>query len=573
MKRFITILFTAICFVLVTLSCNRDGVIEAEGGIPQITLDSQTGVYAVKVGQSVTISPTYLNTDSTTVFSWVIDGVVVSTSPTYTFTATETGQTYITLEVANIYGTAEEELRVDVAEFEVPAVTISASQNMTFAIGSTYLFRASIKQTSLETTIVWKLNNEVVSEEASYLFEATQAGEHTLTATTSNSDGQSSDSVAIKVFAAEDMPFVWEFESDHFVAVVGREIVIEPTLCSDTVDVTYYWQSYNQPTDVSRESYYTYTPQSRGRHTIRSVASVLRGGESMVVSLTFTIDAYEEGEFFRPATESSSKGWRAVYDFTPAPGQFINEGYTATTPQEACSVAEQRMKAGSYVSLGGFGGYIVVGFDHSISNTEGYDIVVDGNSFDSSSEPGIVWVMQDENGDGKPNDTWYELAGSETGKEETIRGYQVTYFRPSAPGMSVEWIDNMGNSGTIDYLKTFHKQDYYYPEWITAESYTLKGTRLKERNYDKSGNGSMWIQPPYDWGYADNYSSIDRLTEGDGSDTAAVANGFDISNAIDHKGEKIALKFIDFVKVQTACNTKSGWIGENSTEVFNIYAY
>ena len=216
---------------------------------------------------------------------------------------------------------------------------------------------------------------------------------------------------------------------------------------------------------------------------------------------------------------------------------------------------------------------VILLWDLSISNIEGYDIVVGGNSFDSSSEPGVVWVMQDTNKDGEPNDTWYELAGSETGKSETIRGYEVTYFRPSAPGMSVEWIDNLGNSGTIDYLSQFHKQDYYYPLWISAESYTLKGTRLKERNYDKSGNGSLWIQPPYDWGYADNYSSIDRLSEGAGSETSAMPNGFDISNAIDHSGKSVALKFIDFVKVQTACNTKSGWIGENSTEVFYIYAY
>ena len=81
----------------------------------------------------------------------------------------------------------------------------------------------------------------------------------------------------------------------------------------------------------------------------------------------------------------------------------------------------------------------------------------------------------------------------------------------------------------------------------------------------------MWIQPPYDWGYADNYSSIDRLAEGEGSESTAMPNGFDISKAIDHRGESVELGFVDFVKVQTACNTSSGWLGENSTEVFGIY--
>ena len=64
----------------------------------------------------------------------------------------------------------------------------------------------------------------------------------------------------------------------------------------------------------------------------------------------------------------------------------------------------------NWVSLGGFGGYIVVGFDHSIDNSGDYDLGILGNSFSGSSEPGIVWVMQDENGNGLPDDTWYELA-------------------------------------------------------------------------------------------------------------------------------------------------------------------
>lgn len=38
--------------------------------------------------------------------------------------------------------------------------------------------------------------------------------------------------------------------------------------------------------------------------------------------------------------------------------------------------------------------------------------------------------MQDVNGDGLPNDEWYELKGSEYGKPETIQDYAVTYFRP-----------------------------------------------------------------------------------------------------------------------------------------------
>lgn len=65
------------------------------------------------------------------------------------------------------------------------------------------------------------------------------------------------------------------------------------------------------------------------------------------------------------------------------------------------------MERGIWVSLGGWGGYIVVGFDHSIENSDegyrdGYNFSIQGNQFKGSSEPGIVWVMQDTNGNTLP---------------------------------------------------------------------------------------------------------------------------------------------------------------------------
>ena len=284
-------------------------------------------------------------------------------------------------------------------------------------------------------------------------------------------------------------------------------------------------------------------------------------------------------DHYRAKTEMSVAEQTIVFEYTPAPGQFINEtktgGFdgTQTTPETAVAYATLRMKGMQFVSLGGFGGYIVVGFDHSIVNTGTYDFGVKGNSFKGSSEPGIVWVMQDENGNGKPDDTWFELQGSETGKETTVRNYAVTYYRPTEPQQPVKWTDNLGNQGEVDYLKAFHQQDYYYPAWITADSYTLAGTCVDARNYDQSGNGSYWVQAEYDWGYADNFSEIDQLSNGENTNETANINYFKISNAIDAEGNPVDLKYIDFIKVQTACNAKSGWLGENSTEVFGFFDY
>ena len=284
-------------------------------------------------------------------------------------------------------------------------------------------------------------------------------------------------------------------------------------------------------------------------------------------------------EHYRAKTETSVAEQTVVFEYTPAPGQFINEtktgGFdgTQTTPESAIAYATQRMKDELFVSLGGFGGYIVVGFDHSIDNTGSYDFGIKGNSFSGSSEPGIVWVMQDENGNGLPDETWYELAGSETGKPETIQNYAVTYYRPSEPQKPVQWTDSEGNSGEIDYLKAYHPQDYYYPLWIKENSYTLTGTCLKARNYDQSGHGTYWVNEEYDWGYVDNFSPNDRLTNESNANADANANYFKISNAIDANGNKVVLQYIDFIKVQVGVNAKSGWLGEISTEVFGFFDY
>ncbi len=47
-----------------------------------------------------------------------------------------------------------------------------------------------------------------------------------------------------------------------------------------------------------------------------------------------------------------------------------------------------------------------------------------------SCEPGIVEVSFDTNQNGLPDDEWYELAGSEYYKPETVKEYSITYRKP-----------------------------------------------------------------------------------------------------------------------------------------------
>ena len=565
MKRFVEKLLLLISTAIL-VACN----ISEEFFPPKITLDNGTGIYTVKYGRELVITPTYEHIENAT-FCWTMDGEVFATSPTLSFSKDEVGEYYITLTVSTDYGTDEEELRIDVVELEIPTVSIAGNKKMTVAVGTEVRLNASVRETSLPTTLVWNVNDNDVSVDYDYTFVAKETGNYVIKATASNADGSHSDMVEVEVLNADDIPFTWEFEKYAYHTVVGRKLVIKP-LPSYEHNVDYSWNVEEIDELTGSDSYFVFLADEAGSYHINAVATTSDDDNQISMTRTFVVTVYGEKDFYRPKNGASQADWNKVIEYTPAPGQFINElktgGFDAShvTPEAAVSYAESRLMEGSWVSLGGFGGYVIVGFDHSIDNSRTYDFGIISNAFDGSSEPGVVWVMQDENGNGYPDDTWYELAGSETGKFETYRDYAVTYYRPSAPKMPVQWTDNYGNNGEIDYLQQFHNQDYYYPLWIGTDSYTLTGTRLEARNYDQSGNGSYWIQPHYDWGYADNFSPSDFNSEN-------KANLFRISNAIDFEGNPINLSHIDFVKVQCAVNSKSGWLGELSTEVCGFYDY
>ena len=249
----------------------------------------------------------------------------------------------------------------------------------------------------------------------------------------------------------------------------------------------------------------------------------------------------------RPLTGSSSKYVTSLFEYRPAPGQFINTDVGDSTG--ALSILANKA---SLVSLGAWGGYNILGFDHTVINqSDTADIMIYANAFSTFAEPGIVWVMQDLNGNGKPDDIWYELAGSEYNQTGYKRDYSVTYQRPAATTDSIPWTDNLGDSGKVA-TNAFHTQAYY-PEWLPA-SYTLSGSLLPHTNIDDS-NPSYITSRSFPYGYADNTAGGDMV---------------DIDNAVDGKGNKVSLRGIDFIKIQTGIQYNMGWLGELSTDIAGV---
>lgn len=293
---------------------------------------------------------------------------------------------------------------------------------------------------------------------------------------------------------------------------------------------------------------------------------------TMVFSNRASSTDTEEEE--QPSPDAPSAYANKVLAYCPAPGQFMNTSTTAYekgfSAEDVRRKAEEKLKDPylCLLSLGGFGGSIVVGFDHTVPNISGaYDFKIYGNaSYDSfgtltgalggSSEPGIVLVSKDVNGNGLADDEWYELKGSEYDSKHTIKDYAITYHRPASPLSSVKWTDNQGNTGYV-YRNETHTKNDYYPAWIEEDEMTFYGSRLKDNavNEPRPGMPEHWVGYCYAYGYADNHPNDEK---------GAL---FKIDWAVDKEGRAVKLDGIDFVKIYTAVNQYCGWMGEISTEV------
>ncbi len=305
-----------------------------------------------------------------------------------------------------------------------------------------------------------------------------------------------------------------------------------------------------------------------------------------------------------------------VYDFMPAPGQFVNSSpqcepgdsratVMARVEKAICGLDSVRrmerldgtiitdtitiVKPG-LISLGSFGGYVVFGFDHPVVNVAGeLDFQVFGNAFGSDSlkvsggscEPGIVMVSRDLNGNGLPDDPWYELAGSDYSNPRTQKHFTITYYKPDENKTPVPDPNSMfitdteyirWTSNSVDSLQeghvarnSFHAQSYW-PGWAEGETLTFTGTKLPGNAVNERETGEYWVQYFMGWGYVDNRPDY-AYGYVSGSQQSNQNLGFNIEWAVDEAGTPVHLAQVDFIKVYSAMLQQCGWLGETSTEV------
>lgn len=370
---------------------------------------------------------------------------------------------------------------------------------------------------------------------------------------------------------------------------VNQLLKIEVTSTSDK-GVSYQW--FLDEASIANTKSLEYMFETGGEYDLKLVIT------QSSISYEYPFSVKVEFPATVPPAEGASAYITKVLDFMPAVGQFTNDlpKYVAGDTQETMNTkvlnAIGNNKRGM-ISLGGFGGYVVVGFDHTIQNVSGKrDFRVLANAFyananpdpnapeGGSCEPGVIMVAYDANGNGVPDDNeWYEIAGSAhedptkelwyekartNGNDVNIyRNYEITYYKPGSEPSTAEekekyirWEDNQGNTGYK--VKNIYHDQSYYPQWATGNKLTFKGTCLPQNGVDESGAGSYFVLYKFRYGYADNETNI--------KDESAI----DIDWAVNPKGQKVHLPGVDFIKIYTGVNQENGWLGECSTEVTGV---
>jgi hypothetical protein len=317
-------------------------------------------------------------------------------------------------------------------------------------------------------------------------------------------------------------------------------------------DTTYSWTVTGGSYDTAQAhngEFFTFTPADAGIYTVR----VEVAGRNYINGLPITKTAATEVISFSGKVEET-KQWgtgggksRELRNF--APGQFTESGN------------------GYGWSLGSIGGYWMWLVEHRDK------YFIGGNAFGLGEggwvEPGIVWVMEDQNKNGVPDEMWHELKGpsdvydSATARHITRR-YANTWVRMGTGtvngyGQTISnicWVDCKGRSGLIG--GGWPKDWGVAGDWATYTG-TLIGDDGNIANGAYNKRGVVRQYPIY------NYQGKDRsLTYVD-----ALGAAFYLEDAMDARGDPVALTNVRFVKVQTAEFVYGGVFGELSTEITN----
>ncbi len=293
-------------------------------------------------------------------------------------------------------------------------------------------------------------------------------------------------------------------------------------------------------------------------------------------------------------TAAASPFVSRVIEFRPAPGQFVNNAQfndpaRALGPPVGGGTVQADLS--SLVSLGGFGGFITLAFDHPIpnrpatpANPHGLDMIVFGNAVYVGGNPNrrfaecaVIEVAVDANANELADDTWYLIAGSHLPAltTPTAKVWDADTGDSTYPPTNPAWIPFWAPPAP----STFETQAHALPALLTVN------VLVNPLGTSATNEGV--------WGYADHTPTLllgdtdaDNVVD-DASATAAAfytkpddpmtvglspgsggGDAIDLSRAVNAStGLSVRLSSIDFVRITTGVDGSISQINELSTEI------
>ncbi|MBN2562011.1 MAG: PEP-CTERM sorting domain-containing protein [Phycisphaerae bacterium] len=290
------------------------------------------------------------------------------------------------------------------------------------------------------------------------------------------------------------------------------------------------------------------------------------------------------------ATRAESPFATAVVDFSPAPGQFVNEPLY----NDPIKVLGAPIGGGTYnpdnsklVNLGGFGGSITLAFDHTVmddvTNPLSLDAIVFGNATWVDNNPnrhwaecGVIEISRDVNGNGLADDPWYLIPGShitDTAGQWEIQTWDDNTGDPTytpdntnwiPPGRTGEW-DTQGYRLPADVFDVTILEN---PNGLDATEEGIFGYAdlhpvliLGDLDADNVVDDPA-ISPEHFYTTPDDPFTVGITPDSGGGDA------FDIAWAIDAATrEPAGLDGFDFIRITNGENHVAGIFGEKSPEI------
>ncbi len=282
-----------------------------------------------------------------------------------------------------------------------------------------------------------------------------------------------------------------------------------------------------------------------------------------------------------------------VVEFSPAPGQFVNE-LLFNDPSKALGAP---VGAGTYnqdnsklVSLGGFGGSITLAFDHTVlddgTNPMGLDAIVfgnahwvDGNPNRHWAECGYIEISRDTNDNGLADDSWYLIPGShitDLADQWETRTWDDDVGDPTYPPENPNWIPpGLSGMWTTQAFRlpseVFDVQTLENPNGLGATVEGVFGYAdfnpvliLGDLDADNVVDEPE-ISPEHFYTTPDDPFEVGMTLDSGGGDA------FDIAWAIDATtGQPAGLDGFDFIRITNGVDHITPLFGEISTEIGGV---